>query len=206
MVTESMISLHVTCFQYGKVGVDSMGRRKAASTDWIGSLVTELDLVEEAGPVADLSDFRAQMEEFHLLERIRQTVAAVNEEVGYQALELLDFLPPQRSVMRLAFSKKRTEYTLEIVVRASGPGVVFHSAAKSHGTWERYLYGCSRPLESNIAFKQDFNPAAITDETIRVWFSYLLSGFNKKFSPGMYEQPRVIGDFELSGLLDKASA
>ena len=182
-----------------------MNSHKGASSGWIGSLVKELDLVKEKDPVVDLSRFRTQLEECQLPERIRETVATVNGEVGYHALSLLDFLPPQRSVLRLSFSKKRTEYIMEIVLRTSGPAVVFHSVTGAPGAWERYLHGYSRSVGSHIAFNQNFKPAEITNETMRVWFSFLLSGFNRKFNPGIYLQSPEILDFDLGGLLDKTS-
>jgi hypothetical protein len=162
-----------------------MALHKDASSDWISSLVTELDLNKEKKPVVDSSLFRTQLEECQLPERIRQTAAAINVEVGYQALHLLDFLPPQRSVLRLSFSKKKTEYIMEIVLRTSGPAVVFHYVTGTPGSWQRYLYGYSRSVRSHIALKQDFKPTIITNEILRAWFSFLLSGFDKKFNPGL---------------------
>jgi hypothetical protein len=160
-----------------------MGPHQKASNDWICSLVTELDLIKEKKPVADLNLFRTQLEECQLPERIRQTVAAINGEMGYRALNLLDFLPPQRSVLHVSLSRKKTEYIMEIVIRTSGPAVVFHYVTGAPGSWERYLYGFWRTMGSHIAFNQGFKPAKITDEIVRGWLSFLLSGFDKKFNP-----------------------
>jgi hypothetical protein len=183
-----------------------MDRHKNASSDWIGSLVTELDLIKEKEAVADLSCFRAQLEESQLLERIHETVATINGKVGYQVLYMLDFLPPQRSVLRLSFSKNKTEYIMEIVLRTSGPAVVFHSVTRASGSWDRYLHGSSPSLGAHIAFNQNFKPAEISNETMRTWFSFLLSGFKRKFHPGMRLQSPELLDFDLGGLVDEVSA
>src|SRR5260370_36838557 len=90
------------------------------------SFSDELGLVREKETVIDLDHFRAQLEDSQLLERMRKAAADINEKVGYHALDLMDFLSPQRSVLRLSFSKKITEYILEVVLRMSGPEVVFH--------------------------------------------------------------------------------
>jgi hypothetical protein len=182
-----------------------MNRHKGTGSDWVTSLVNELDLVEK-DPVANLSRFRTLVEECHLPERIQQTVVTVNKEVGYQALHLLDFLPPHRSILHLSFCKKKTKYTMEIVLRTSGPAVVFHSVPRAIGAWNRYLFGCSRDSRSHIAFKQNFIPGEITDESIKVWFSFLLSGFDKKFDPGTCKQSPKILDFAVVGFHDKATA
>lgn len=161
-----------------------MDFHKDAGNDWIGSLVKELSLANDKDGAA-LGSFRTQMEECKLSERIRQTVTAVNREVGYQALYLLEFLPPRHTVLHLLFYKNRTEYIMDIVLRAGGPVVVFHSINGTHGSWERYLYGCRRLMRLHIAFRQKFKPALITNETMRAWFSFLLSGFDKRFKSGM---------------------
>ena len=118
----------------------------------------------------------------------------------------MDFLQPQRIVLRLSFNKKKTEYIMEMVLRTSGPAVVFHSVTKSPGPWERYLYGYSRSPGSRIAFNQNFDPLAITDEMLKIWFSFLLSGFNKKFNPGSYLESSEIPEDEIGALFNKASA
>jgi hypothetical protein len=185
-------------------GANRMNRHKGAGSNWIGSLVEELDLFVK-DPVTDVSRFRALLEECRLPERIRQTVVAVHRELGYAALDLLDFLPPQRSILLLSFCKKKTEYVMEIVLRTTGPAVVFHSVTRTLGSWERYIYGYSRSTGSRIAFNQSFMPVEITDETVKVWFSFLLSEFDKKFDPGMCMQQPKIPDFDSGGFSNKAS-
>jgi hypothetical protein len=152
---------------------------------WIGPLVKETKLIKEKEPVVDLDSFRAQLDKYQLPERIRQTVAAINGEFGYQALYLLDFLPPQRSVLRLSFLKNKTEYIMKIVLRTNGPAVVFQSVTGAHGSWRHYIYKVSHAVGSHVAFKQTFMPAKITDEIMRGWFRFHLSGFDKKFKPEM---------------------
>jgi hypothetical protein len=155
------------------------------NSDWIGSLVKEAKLIKEKEPVVDLDHSRMQLDKYQIPERVRQTAAAINKKIGDQALYLLDFLPPQRSVVRLSFSKNKTEYIMKIVLRNSGPAVIFQSVAGVHGSWQRYIYGASHAGGSRVAFKQTFIPAKITDEMIRSWFRFLLSGFAKKFKPEM---------------------
>jgi hypothetical protein len=150
---------------------------------WIGSLVKEVDIVREKEPSVDLNGFRAQLDKYQLSERIRQTAAVINEEIGYQALYLLDFVPPQHSVVSVSISKNKNEYIMKIVLRASGPAVVFHSVTRGYGSWRKFIYKVLHSAGSHIAFEQNFMPASITDEIIRDWFCFLVSGFEKKFKP-----------------------
>src|SRR6266853_868011 len=136
-----------------------MDEEKNINGNWIGALVAELNLIKEKENLIDLNRFRAQLEESQLLERIRKAAAEINAEVGYCALDLLEFLSPQRSVLRLSYSKTKTDYILEIVLRTSGPAVVFNSVGKSSHRWNWYLHGYSESRKSSIAFNQNFNPA-----------------------------------------------
>lgn len=154
-----------------------------SNSGWISPLIKKLNLIKEKDPAVDLDSFRAQLDKCQLPERIRQTAAAVNEEIGYKALYLLDFLPPHHSVVRLSFSKNETEYIMKIVLRTSGPAVVFRSVTAAHGSWRHSICNVSHALGSRVAFNQTFIPANITDEIMRGWFCFLLSGFHKKFKP-----------------------
>jgi len=187
-------------------GVIRMDEHKQTNGNWIGPLVTELNLVREKETVLDLDHFRAQLEDSQLPERMRKVAADINEKVGYHALDLMDFLSPQRSVLRLSFSKNRTEYILEIVLRLSGPAVVFHSVHEGSDRWNWYLYGSSGSRGSRIAFRQNFNPADITEETIQTWFSFLISRFNDKFRPRSCKKVSERREFHLSDILGKTSA
>ena len=151
----------------------------------IGSPVKKLHMVRKKEPSADINGFRAQLDKYQLPERIRQTAAAINEEIGYQALYLLDFLPPQHSVVRVSISKNKIEYIMKVVLRASGPAVVFYSVTSGYGLWRKFIYKVSHSAGSHIAFEENFMPATITDEIIRDWFCFLVSGFEKKFKPEM---------------------
>jgi hypothetical protein len=158
--------------------IDSNSRR-------IGSLVKKLDIVREKEPGVDPNGFRTQLDKYQLPERIRETAAAINEEMGYQALYLLDYLPPQHSVLRVSISKNKIEYIMKIVIRASGPAVVFYSVTRGYGLWRKFISKVSHSAGSHIAFEQNFMPATITDEITRGWFCFLVSGFEKKFKPEM---------------------
>ncbi len=162
----------------------------------IGSLIKELHIVREQEPSGDLNGFWAQLDKYQLPERIRHAAAAINEEIGYQALYVYDFLPPQHSVVRVSISKNKNEYIMKIVLRTSGPAVVFHSVTTGYGLWRKYIYKVLHSVGSHIAFEQNFMPATITDEIIRDWFCFLVSGFEKKFKPEMsHSVERPSGDF-----------
>jgi hypothetical protein len=171
---------------------------------WINPLLAQLNLVQEEQSLADFRPDWAKMEECRLQERIRKVVADVNGAAGYHVLELLDFLPPQKTVLRISYSKQDTKHSLEIVVRGSGAVAVF--SKKKADKWERFFPNRSRKGARVTVFEQDFQPAEILEEDIQSWISYLLSGFEKKFKPR--EKPHLSEKSELrmNAAVGKASA
>jgi hypothetical protein len=187
-------------------GVMRMEEQKNTNGNWIGALVTELNLIKEKESLTDLNRFRAQLEDSQLLERIRKAVADINAEVGYSVLDLMEFLSPQRSVLRLSYSTNKTEYILEIVIRRNGPAVVFHSVDKGSDRWNWYLHGRASSRGSSIALNHNFNPTEITEQIIRTWFAFLLSGFNNKFKPKVSTGTSENREFRMFDILGKTSA
>jgi hypothetical protein len=157
--------------------------------NWINPLLAQLDLVRTNEAPIDLGRYRAQIEECRLPERIRKVAADVNRAAGAQLLEFLDFLPPQKTVLRVSFSKDRTENALEISLDERGATVVFYSTKKTRYAWERYFPNPSKEGYSTTVLELDFHAAEILEKDIENWFSYLLSEFDKKFKPSPKPQP-----------------
>jgi hypothetical protein len=156
-----------------------------AQNDWVNSLLTQQNLVQpKKENSVDLEPCWAQIEESRMVERMGQMVGDINRAAGYYMLELQDFLPPQRTILSIRFSKRYAEYVLEIVAREGGvASVVFHSLSKVFAFWEHYFGNQSRLRKPSISFQLDFHPAEILDDDLQRWFSYLLSGFKNKLKP-----------------------
>ena len=162
-----------------------MAKNIKTQGDWVNSLLKQQKLVlpNEENSV-DLKPCWAQIEECQMSERVRQIVADINRAAGYYMLELQDFLPPQRSILSIRFSKRYADYALEIVAREGGvASVVFHSLSKVFAFWEHYFGNQSRLRKPSISFQLDIHPAEILDDDLQRWFSYLLSGFKNKLKP-----------------------
>jgi hypothetical protein len=150
---------------------------------WINSLLTQLDLVQKNEALVDLKSYWDQLEQCHLPERIRRVVADVNGAAGYHVLELLDFLPPQKTVLHIAFSKNRYKHVMEIALCERGTTVVFYTLRRFSDAWERYFPNHVRNSNPTKVLELDFHAAEVLEENIESWFSYLLSGFEKSYKP-----------------------
>lgn len=162
-----------------------MAKDMKAQGDWVNSLLRQqnLALPNEDNSV-DLKPCWAQIEECQMAERMRQIVTDINRAAGYYMLELQDFLPPQKTILTISFSKRFAEYVLEIVAREGGAATaVFYSLSKVFDLWENYFRGQRRSRKPSIALEFDFYPAEIQNEDLQRWFSYLLSGFKSVLKP-----------------------
>ncbi len=165
-----------------------------------------MDLVRTSESLADLKILRAQMEECQLPERIRMVVADVNEAAGYHVLELLDFLPPQKTILRISFSKSRTEHVMEMVLRESGAALKFYSRRKDHSGWARYFPNPARAGNRAVFLELEVAATQILEEDIENWFTYLLSGFDRKFKPNSKQPSSEGSELRVSPHFRKASA
>src|ERR1700694_6191266 len=100
-----------------------MDKKIGADNDWINSLLIRRNLLQpKKENFVDLKACWAQIEECQLAERLRQIVADVNGAAGYYILELQDYLPPQRTILRIRFYKQDTEYVGSLRQRNPGEG------------------------------------------------------------------------------------
>ena len=121
-------------------------------------------------------------------------------------LQLLDYMPPQKTVLHISFSKKRYKHVMEIVLRERGSTVVFYSVRKFSEVWERYFPNRTRKSHQTKVLELDFHAAEVLEENIESWFSYLLSGFEKSFKPNPRQPVSEGTELRMSAAAGKFSA
>jgi hypothetical protein len=188
-------------------GQKYMAKNNKAENDWINSVLIQQNLVEpKEEHFVDLKPCWAKMEECRLVESIGEMVADINGAAGYYMLELQDFLPPQTTILIIRFPKRFVEYVLEIMAREDGAAAVaFYSLSKISELWEHYFRNQS-PRKPSISLELDFHPAEILNDDLQRWFSYILSGFDKKLKPNAAHQMSEKENTELSAAVRKKSA
>jgi hypothetical protein len=184
-----------------------MAKNSKAGNDWINSVLIQQNLVEpKEEQFVDLKPCWVQMEECRMMERIGEMVADINRAAGYYMLDLQEFLPAQKTILTIRFSKRYAEYVLEIMARQDGAAaVVFYSMNKLSDLWEHYFRNQSRRKPS-ISLQLDFHPAEILSNDLQRWFSYLLSGFDRKLKPSAAHQMSEKEHAEFSAAVRNKSA
>jgi hypothetical protein len=153
------------------------------SNNWARPVLQEMGLLENQSAPGDLDQFRLELEKWKLVDRVRENASHVNREANRQILEILEFLPPARSVVRVGISKDQCHYFLEIVVRPAGPKAVFYTYKRGRVGLPRFFGGDPATPNCKVEFSLQFRPEAVTPDDLRTWFVYLLSGFKEELRP-----------------------
>jgi hypothetical protein len=154
--------------------------QRRGNARWIDPLLTGLNLVRKREQDSDRINFWKQIEDSELADRVGRLVAEINAAAGYHVLEMLDFLPPQKNVLRISFERKRVKYNLEIAIRDYGIVLMFSRTRRVLTGWEHYIPGHSMRDSSTLVWEQVIHPAEVVEPNIQAWLSYLVSGFDEK--------------------------
>jgi hypothetical protein len=183
-----------------------MSERDQPPPKWINPLLEKLDLARPKRIPIDIGILWAELEECRVPDRIHNVAANINREAGYHVLNLLDYLPPQRSVVRVVYPRNKVEFVMAIVLLAYGPAVTFHSARVVTSRWDRYVPGRSGSREHPVEIIRGVRANEITDSMIQLWFSFLLSGFSREFASALQQPMPEREDARSNSLFRKASA
>jgi hypothetical protein len=162
---------------------DKIVRTNSLSSNWVKPVLKQMGLADSSGTAEDLSRFREAIEEFKIVDGIREIAGQINSEANSHIIEILEFLPPARSIARVRFSRDNASYFFEIVIRPAGPKAVFYTPKKVRTSLQRLLGGDAAPPNFKVELSLPFRPDTITHGDLRFWFVYLISGFKEEFRP-----------------------
>jgi len=180
--------------------------QRRGNDHWINPLLEQLNLARETEKKLARNAFWKEIEECELVERIGKLVVEVNRAASYRVLEMLDFLPPQKNVLRVSFERGRVKHNLEFVIRESGIFMMFSTTNRSWTGWRPRFSTHSKRSNSTLAWEQVVHPEEITEQNIQAWISYLLSGLDKKFRLDQILNSSPVPEADLSAAFRKVSA
>ncbi len=155
--------------------------QRRGNNDWINPQLKRLNLAGEKRVDPGQDTYWSQIEESELTERIGKLVTEVNRAAGSHILSMVDFLPPQKSILRVSFIKGRFKHSMEILIRDSGIVLVFSTRKHAGIDWGRLFSVISLRNRSTVVWEQVIHPGQVVEQNIQAWLSYLLSGLDKKF-------------------------
>jgi hypothetical protein len=175
---------------------------------WINPLLKRLDLVREAEANLPQNACWRQIEECELTERVGRLVSEVNRAAGYHVLEMVDYLPPQKIVLRVSFTRPRVKHSLEIVIRNGEIVLMFSTKGRFGAAWRNIVSTFSKPKRRNstVVWEQTIHPGEILEQNIQAWISFLLSGLDKRFRLDQILQASLTSNTDFNAILRKLSA
>jgi hypothetical protein len=151
--------------------------------NWVKPVLKQMGLSGSSSIAGDLSRFREAIEEHKIMDGVREIAGQINKEADCQMIEVLEFLPPARSIARVRFKRDGASYFLEIVVRPAGPKAVFYTPKKPRLAIQRLFRAEPAAPNFKVECSVPFRPDAVTHGDLRFWFVYLISGFKEEFKP-----------------------
>jgi len=173
---------------------------------WIDPLLERLDLVRKVDQDSARSGYWKQVEDCGLADCVGKLVSEVNRAAGYHVLEMVDFLPPQKNVLRISFHKLRVKHNMEIAIRDSGLVLMFSTTRLPSSVLSRYFSAISQKSNSTLIWEEVIHPAELSEQNVQAWISYLLSGLDKKFRLDQILQASATANADFGAALRKLSA
>jgi hypothetical protein len=155
----------------------------SVSSNWVKPILKKVGLADFSAAAEDLSRFREAIEEHKIMDGVREIVGQINNEANCHMIEVLEFLPPARSIARVRINRDNTSYFLEIVVRPAGPKAVFYTPKKPRRGIPRFFRAEPAAPNFKVECSVPFRPDTVTHGDLRFWFVYLISGFKEEFRP-----------------------
>jgi hypothetical protein len=180
--------------------------QRTASDHWINPLLQRFNLLRKSEEALARDACWKQIEKCELSDRVGRLVSEVNRTAGYHILELVDFLPPQKNVLRVSFERNRVKHVMEIVIRESGSVLLFSTSRRIATGWGIYMPNRSKRRSTTLVWNQIIYPEEVLEQNIQAWISYLLSGLDKKFRLDQMLHPSETAEADFNEALRKASA
>jgi hypothetical protein len=136
---------------------------------------------------------RQRLEESPLLKTMRDVCAAINSEAGTMIVDEHHDLPPEPVVSSFASTRGQTEYVMRLEVWSERPSLLFVTRKwrdSSQSPLLQWLYRLAEvePLSVTLKFSFEIQEDDASEERIKQYFFYLLSGFSRSYIPSF--QPR----------------
>jgi hypothetical protein len=179
--------------------------QRRTSDHWINPLLTRFNLLRKTEEALARDAYWRQIEKCELSDRVARLVSEVNRTAGYHILEMVDFLPPQKNVLRISFERNGVKHVMEIVIRESGVVLMFSTSRRISAGWG-IMTSSSKRRSTSLVWNQIIYPEEVLEQNIQAWISYLLSGLDKKFRLDQMLHPSDNAEADFNETLRKASA
>jgi hypothetical protein len=151
----------------------------------VGDILGSYHPIQNAAEYSDFDRYLRMVARSNLLERMHITREAIHSQAGRRLMYEEVYLQPNRSVCRYVFLTKNHKFHMTLAILSAGPTVTF-SCSKTHDWIGAIMHPFGRRLAKKrvtVRCKLLIDPETVSDNDVKQWFSYLLSGLRRSLKP-----------------------
>ena len=153
---------------------------------WITDILKQFRLnVDQPRNGHRLDVYRIMIKRMRLAERMHEIYLSINSEAGRSILYEQCFMQPQHMLCQYTFDNGNIEYQMSVTFLASGPALVFASHRRDNVPHQILrVYGDFVDKMTSIRYWECLiDPSRVSDRDLQQWFTFLLSGTRRRWSP-----------------------
>jgi hypothetical protein len=137
---------------------------------------------------------RERVEESGLLRMMQETCTAINELAKRTVVDSHSFLAPDPTLACFIFGEGASEFTLRLELRGASPFLVFaerrwrDTASNDFVRWAYRLVEVE-PMSITVKLIHELQNDRVSADEVRQWFFYLISGFDRSYTPKFRQPP-----------------
>jgi hypothetical protein len=161
------------------------GTAMSTTRPWITDILNEFRLNTNPENCPGFDSYRMMINRARLMERMHEIYLKINSEAGQNILYEQSFLQPQQILCQYTFDRGDVEFDMSLGFLATGPALVFSSHRRDNLPIHiSRLYGnFVNKMTSIKHWECLIDPLMVSDRDLQQWFTFLLSGARRKWSP-----------------------
>jgi hypothetical protein len=151
---------------------------------WINGVLRKFSVREKRIDAPRFHQYRKLMDRSRLPERMNATCIAIGVQAGKRLRYQENLVRPYPVIRRYILEKDNLDLIMELAILFEGPRVLF--SANKAKPWikviQRY-FGYLGNEKNNVVCELAIDPMTVSDEEVRQWVIYFLSGLQDSYKP-----------------------
>jgi hypothetical protein len=140
-----------------------------------------------------LEEHRSEIEQFMLLDRLSGVCNSLRRRTGEPIVQVHKYTQPGNTLCKYTFERDGLEYEMVLILRDNGPALLF-SWRKPNGRsgWGSIPFLHRRDGDHEgwtVKHALAFKASTVNSSDFRLWFLYLISGFDGSLKPFANNRP-----------------
>ena len=151
---------------------------------WVSGLLRKFSLRERAVDASWFNHYRKLMDRSRLPERMDAACIAINAQSGGGLMYEQSLTQSDPLIRRYMLKRENRDLTMDLVILFDGPRVLISS--NKANPWIKSFqrcFGYSKEGINRAVCELVIDPMAVSEDEVRRWFTYLVSGLQDSYKP-----------------------